>query len=181
MARSALRWTRPPGSAASRSRRCHRSSTILSSCVRGLSRVPDRAWCRWRRSALRLRRGCRRGEDVRRPARTPCRRAALAGGRSTVDCGDVASNVAIRDRRDAAGQRATAPDASGRIGRLTSCPRGFRARPRSDTIARGWTPRDAVGRLRRFVVCMAWKRSGVRFPLAPRKTAGQRPVRAYWL
>jgi hypothetical protein len=27
-----------------------------------------------------------------------------------VDCVDVASNVAIRDRRDAAGQRATAPD-----------------------------------------------------------------------
>jgi hypothetical protein len=38
---------------------------------------------------------------------------------------------------------------------------------RSDTIGRGWTPQDAAGRLRRFVVCMAWKRSGVRFPLAP--------------
>ena len=89
---------------------------------------------------------------------------------------DVASNVAIGDRPDATGHRATVTDACARIGRKTSCLRRFRDAWRSDTIGRGWLPRDAAGRVGRSGVCMAWKRSGVRFPLAPRKTAGQRPA-----
>ena len=47
-----------------------------------------------------------------------------AGRRWTVD---VASNVAIGDHRDAAGQRETAPDAFVRIGRMTCCLRCFGA------------------------------------------------------
>ena len=115
-------------------------------------------------------------DPLARPTVEPRWRAA--GRRWTVD---VASNVAIGDRRDAAGQRATAPDASVRIGRMTCYLRRSRAVWRSDTIGRGWPPRDAVGRVGRSVVCMAWKRSGVRFPLAPRKTAGQRPARVRWV
>jgi len=72
--------TRPLGSATSKSRRCHRSSTTSSSCGEQTYRVPDRARRGRRRSALRLRRGRRRGGDVRRPARPPDRRRALARG-----------------------------------------------------------------------------------------------------
>jgi hypothetical protein len=115
----------------------------------------------------RRRRGRRGGDHVRRPAGRPSQQSALARGRAPMDRGDVASNVAIGNRSDVTGQRATPPDTRAHRGRLMSCPRGFVAVRRSDTIGRGWPSRDAAGRVGRFVVCMAWKRSGVRFPLAP--------------
>ena len=111
-----------------------------------------------------------------RPEYQPSRRPTFVR-RAKLVVVDVASNVAIRDRRDAAVRRGTAPDTGARIGRLTSCQRGFGVTWRSDTIGCGWSLQDAVGWLRRFVVCMAWKRSGVRFPLAPlHESPGQRLV-----
>ena len=84
-----------------------------------------------------------------------------------MDRGDVASNVAIGERSDDAGRQATTTDSPRRHGRMTSCLSGLCAARQSDRIGLGWPPRNVAGRVRRFAGCMAWKRSGVRFPLAP--------------
>jgi hypothetical protein len=54
--------------------------------------------------------------------------------------------------------------------RSTACGRRFCGVRSFDGLGLGDRLSDVAGRVGRFAGCMAWKRSGVRFPLAPLQT-----------
>ena len=92
---------------------------------------------------------------------------------------DVATNVAIHVRRWRVERDKTTADWKPRSGLQRRCTSSYLvlgSGQASDRIGLGDRLQYTAGRVRRFAGCMAWKRSGVRFPLAPRKTAGQRPA-----
>jgi hypothetical protein len=80
---------------------------------------------------------------------------------------DVATNVAIAWFLDVAQLHRTEAYGAGSLRRFTACGWRFCGAQALDRLGLGDRPQDNAGRVRRFAGCMAWKRSGVRFPLAP--------------